>query len=118
MENKDLLVITQNEINNLDIIAKQIIAYSEDDRRKADNLYKYYQELIDRGDKQGETREGLAKALELRESSVNNLIEILKLKTKLIEKKLTLEIKSSEKNIKGLDTSEIIAKIEENNDDS
>ena len=56
-----------------------------------ETLYEYYQKLIDGGDTKGETREALAKALELREKSVLNLIEILKLKTRLMEKKMSLE---------------------------
>lgn len=107
------LLITQNEIAELDLIAKNILMYSEDDRRKADFLFKYYQELIEKGDNKGETREALAKSLELREASVNNLIEILKLKTKIIEKKIMLESKREiDDNKKGRDTSSIIAKIE------
>jgi predicted transcriptional regulator len=91
-EDKDLQ-ITQKEIATLDQVAKSIIAYSEDDRRKADDLYSYYQELITKGDTRGDTRMALAKSLELREMSVNNLIEILKLKARIIEKKLSFEIK-------------------------
>lgn len=87
------LQITQDEITNLDKIAKDIVLYSEDDRQKANDLYKYYQELIDAGDSKGDTRIALAKSLELRETSVNNLIEILKLKTHLIERKIALEMK-------------------------
>jgi len=91
-EDKDLQ-LSQKEIASLDQVAKNIIAYSEDDRRKADDLYSYYQELITKGDSRGDTRMALAKSLELREMSVNNLIEILKLKARIIEKKLSFEIK-------------------------
>jgi len=91
-EDKDLQ-LTQEEITSLDAVAKDVIAYSEDDRRKADDLYRYYQELIEKGDSKGDTRVALAKSLELREMSVNNLIEILKLKTRLIEKKIGLEMR-------------------------
>ena len=91
-EDKDLQ-LTQQEITSLDAVAKDIIAYSEDDRRKADDLYKYYQEMIEKGDSKGDTRIALAKSLELRETSVNNLIEILKLKTRLIERKIGLEMR-------------------------
>lgn len=91
-EEKDL-EITQKEIRDLDTVAHNIVLYSEDDRRKADDLYSYYQELITGGDNKEATREGLAKSLELKEMSVNNLVEILKLKTRLLEKKIVLEIK-------------------------
>jgi len=121
MEDKDLQ-ITQQEITSLDKVAKDVIAYSEDDRRKSDDLYKYYQELIDKGDSKGDTRVALAKSLELREMSVNNLIEILKLKTRLIEKKIDLEMKrqmseGSENGIfhkrSGFDSSDVIKRMEE-----
>lgn len=115
-ENKDLQ-ITEREIASLDSVAQSIISYSEDDRRKADSLFEYYQELIEGGDKKGETREALAKALELRENSVNNLIEILKLKTRLLEKKLMHEMKQmsleGEGRSRGRDTSDLIARFEE-----
>ena len=88
---RELESITPREIAEMDNVAQEVIAYSEDDRRKSDSLYEYYQKLIDAGDTKGETREALAKALELREKSVLNLIEILKLKTRLIEKKMSLE---------------------------
>lgn len=111
------LILTNEEIAEIDVVAKNIILYSEDDRRKADTLYKYYQSLIDGGDTQGETRKALAKSLELRESSVGNLIEILKLKTKLVEKKIALEMKGMESSPGeygrgGSDTSDIISRID------
>ena len=88
---KDLEEISPRDIAEMDTVAREVIAYSEDDRRKSDQLYEYYQKLIDQGDTKGETRESLAKALELREKSVLNLIEILKLKTRLMEKRMSLE---------------------------
>jgi hypothetical protein len=87
------LQITKGEIAKLDETAKQVITYSQDDRLRADDLYTYYQSLIANGDTKGETRIALAKSLELREMSVNNLIEVLKLKTRLMEKQLLYEIK-------------------------
>lgn len=120
-EDKDLQ-LTQKEITSLDSVAKDVIAYSEDDRRKADDLYKYYQELIEKGDTKGDTRVALAKSLELRETSVNNLIEILKLKTRLIEKKIGLEMRrqmadSTSGNPfgkrSGFDSSDVIREMEE-----
>jgi hypothetical protein len=113
----DLEKITDKEIVELDSVAQDIITYSEDDRRKADDLYQYYQELITAGDSKGETRVALAKSLELREKSVENLIEILKLKTRIIEKKLTVEMKkTSDEDYNprrsGIDTSKIISKME------
>lgn len=115
----DISPVSPREITELDEVAKNIVAYSEDDRRKADDLYQYYQNLIDNGDSKGETRQALAKSLELRESSVNNLIEILKLKAKIIERKLMLEMRQmgnnnfGDGNIRGTDTTELIAKMEE-----
>lgn len=112
------VTISKKEIQDLDHIAKSVMAYSEDDRRKADQLYTYYQELISSGDKKGETRQSLAKALELKENSVGNLIEILKLKTRLIEKKLQVEMKAmsadqDEFDAKGRDTTDLISSMED-----
>jgi hypothetical protein len=115
----DLEKISDKEIVELDTVAQDIITYSEDDRRKADDLFQYYQELITGGDAKGETRVALAKSLELREKSVENLIEILKLKTRIIEKKLTFEMKKisndDDENTRrsGTDTSKIISRMEE-----
>jgi hypothetical protein len=112
------LEISNKEITDIDLVAQSIVSYSEDDRRKSDDLFLYYQELIANGDTKGETREALAKALELREESVKNLIEILKLKTRLLEKKLMFEIRKSygdeqgSKRASGIDTNDLIAKIE------
>lgn len=121
---KDLQV-SQDEITNLDKIAKDIVLYSEDDRQKANDLYKYYQELIDGGDSKGDTRMALAKSLELRETSVNNLIEILKLKTRLVEKKIALEMKRTEERPEsgffsskkaGFNSSDVIKNMEEDDE--
>lgn len=117
---KDLQEIDPRALAEMDNVAQEVIAYSEDDRRKSDQLYEYYQKLIDSGDTKGETREALAKALELREKSVLNLIEILKLKTRLMEKKMSLEAKKimaeEFRNVggrrSGKDHSELIARIE------
>lgn len=115
-DDNDKTLVTQEELNNLDTIARDVINYSEDDRRKADALYKYYQQLIDQGDRLGETREGLAKALELKETSVSNLVEILKLKTRLMEKKIQAEMRNMESqsqgNKTGRDTSDWIQDID------
>ena len=121
---KELEEYAGNELVDLtssEKIAQDIILFTEDDRRKSNQLFEYYQKLIDGGDTKGETREALAKALELREKSVLNLIEILKLKTRLIEKKMSLEFRRIiEEDIKeppgrrsGRDHTGLIAKLEE-----
>ena len=117
MSKKYIMKKEETEIILLDETAKNVITYSEDDRRKADSLYKYYQTLIEQGDKKGETREGLAKALELREASVKNLIEIIKIKARIVEKKMMLEAKqigndNSMRNA-GFDNSDLISEMEE-----
>jgi predicted transposase YdaD len=118
MPNKDL-ELTKKEITELDGMAHNVVTYSEDDRRKADDLYEYYQELISKGDTKGETRMALAKSLELKEKSANNLIEILKLKARLMEKKLALEIVKEMKDVdntgqrrSGFDSSTLISSID------
>jgi len=113
---------TKSEIAKLDETAKQIITYSQDDRCKADDLYSFYQTLIAQGDTKDATRLSLAKSLELREMSVGNLIEVLKLKTRLMEKQLLYEIKRQDiehgnmsigKRNGGYDTTNIIMSIDE-----
>ena len=121
MDNKDIQV-TESELASLDSVAHDILAYSEDDRRKADDLYGYYQELLEKGDSKGETRLALAKALELKENSVTNLVDILKIKAKLLERKLNFRIKremmkydhdkNGEGNNKGFDSSTLISSID------
>jgi len=124
-EDKDLQ-LTQKEITSLDAVAKDVVAYSEDDRRKADDLYRYYQELIEKGDTKGDTRVALAKSLELREQSVGNLIEILKLKTRLIEKKIGLEMRRQMADgpgdgiyhkRSGFDSSDVIRRMDEDEEE-
>lgn len=122
-EEKKDLIVTQKELSELDSITKNIMVYSEDDRRKADSLYEYYQKLIADGDKDGETRKALAKALALREESVTNLIEILKLKTKIVEKKIGYEMQRMQyanpdvpSNKRGNDTSDLIIAMETENE--
>ena len=118
MDEKDLIK-KDSELILLDETAKNVITYSEDDRRKADELYKYYQSLIESGDKKGETREGLSKALELRERSIQNLIEIIKIKAKLIERKMLIELKNlgnnSDNGMKnvGFDNTDMISRMED-----
>jgi hypothetical protein len=118
MADKDL-EITKKEVAELDTVAHNIVAYSEDDRRKADQLYEYYQELISKGDTKGDTRIALAKSLELKEMSVQNLIEILKLKTRLLEKRISLQIAkemsasdNGNQRMSGFDTSKIISEMD------
>ena len=116
-ENSDLEK-TKNEIVKLDEMARQIITQSQDDRLKSDDLYSYYQGLIANGDTKGETRLALSKSLELREASVNNLIEVLKLKTRLMEKQLLYEIKKQDldhggsRRMNGYDTTRLISDID------
>lgn len=106
-------------IESLNDTAKMVIQYSEDDRQKANELYKYYQGLIEGGDAKGETREGLSKALELREKSVENLIEIIKIKARLTERRMLLELKNISNNgdgnmrNAGFDNTDLINKIED-----
>jgi len=113
------LEVTKKEVAELDVVVHNIVSYSEDDRRKADSLYEYYQELISQGDTKGDTRMALAKSLELKETSVQNLIEIMKLKTRLLEKKISYEIAREMKDVDnsgqrraGFDSSVLITNID------
>ena len=118
-ENKDLEK-TKAEVVKMDEMVQQIVIHSADDRLKADDLYNYYIQLIANGDTKDGTRIALAKSLELREASVNNLIEVLKLKTRLMEKQLLYEIKRQDignigvgKRNGGYDTTSLITEIDQ-----
>ena len=116
-EDKDLTIIGDSDLDSLDQTAKHIVQYVEDDRRKADQLYDYFKSLIENGDGKGETREGLAKSLQLREASARNLIDILKIKAKILERKIMSQnpkvTHSDGMRSVGTDNSDLINEVED-----
>jgi len=96
MSNEIQKTHTDNEIiaesSPMDIAIKQmnevttvIVENIKDDRDKADELYDFMKDEIDiSGDKNPASREAMAKAVELKMQGTTQMIELLKVKAKLI----------------------------------
>lgn len=88
--NKDLA--PQEEQSPTDVALQQMNEVSQvvvdnikDDRDKNDELYDFMKDEIDiNGDKNPATREAMAKAMELKMKGTDQMIELLKVKAKLI----------------------------------
>lgn len=81
----DFLEIQKYQIEQMDLIAKEVKENVEEDRSKTDDLYDFMQDQIDvDGDKNPATRDAMAKAVELKMKGTDQMIELLKIKAKLI----------------------------------
>lgn len=88
-KNKDLVA---QEESPMDVAVKQMNEVTEavvtnihDDRDKSDELYDFMKDEIDiNGDKNPATREAMSKALDLKMKGTDQMIELLKVKAKLI----------------------------------
>ena len=79
------LDIQAKEIEQMNKVAKQVIVQVDDDRDKTDELYDFMRDQIEvDGDRNPATREAMAKALELKMKGTDQMIELLKIKAKLI----------------------------------
>lgn len=84
--------IVQDQSSQMDIAIKQmneitqfVVENIKDDRDKADELYDFMKDEIDiSGDKNPASREAMAKAVELKMQGTTQMIELLKVKAKLI----------------------------------
>jgi hypothetical protein len=86
-ENKMLtpLDLQAKELEQMNQYAKQIIVNVDDDRDKTDELYDFMRDQIEvDGDRNPATREAMAKAMELKMKGTDQMIELLKIKAKLI----------------------------------
>lgn len=129
MDNKDLEASKQNEIQNpqseaiqqMNKLAKQVIGNIDTDREKADELYDFMKDRIDiESDSSGGTREAMAKAVELQMKGTDQLINLLKIKAKLINpnKGTNININLGEyDDKKGSDTNQMIDIVESLQDD-
>lgn len=129
MDNKDLEASKQNEIQNpqseaiqqMNKLAKQVIGNIDTDREKADELYDFMKDRIDiEADSSGGTREAMAKAVELQMKGTDQLINLLKIKAKLINpnKGTNININLGEyDDKKGSDTNQMIDIVESLQDD-
>jgi len=91
-ENKDLveqettlLQVQKEQIEQMNLIATDVVKSVTDDRDKADELYDFMRDQIEiDGDKNPATREAMTKALDLKMKGTDQKIELLKIKAKLI----------------------------------
>lgn len=82
----------QEQPSQMDVAIKQmneitqfVVENIKDDRDKADELYDFMKDEIDiSGDKNPASREAMAKAVELKMQGTTQMIELLKVKAKLI----------------------------------
>ncbi len=104
------------QIEQMNQIANKVTQNIDTDRDKADELYSFMQDLIDvSGDKSGDTRTAMTKALELKMMGTNQMLEILKVKAKLINpnkgSSININLGSYDQE-KGSDTNELIDIVE------
>ena len=88
-DNKELV---EQPLSQMDIAVQQmnevtvlVVDNIKDDRDKSDELYDFMKDEIDvNGDKNPATREAMARAMELKMKGTDQMIELLKVKAKLI----------------------------------
>ena len=77
--------IHAREIEQMNKVAKQVVGQVEDDRDKTDELYDFMRDQIEvDNDKNPATRDAMAKAMELKMKGTDQMIELLKIKAKLL----------------------------------
>lgn len=119
-DNKDLVIAEESPmdiaITQMNEVSKAVVENIHDDRDKSDELYDFMKDEIDiNGDKNPATREAMSKAMELKMKGTDQMIELLKVKAKLINpnKGISINIglgKFDDK--KGGNTSEMIDIVE------
>ena len=88
-ENKDLVVAEENPMDlalkQMNEVSQVVVDNIKDDRDKSDELYDFMKDEIDiNNDKNPATREAMSKAMELKMKGTDQMIELLKVKAKLI----------------------------------
>lgn len=109
--------IRTREIKQMDQVAKQVIIQIDSDRDKSDELYDFMRDQVDiDGDRNPATRDAMAKAMELKMKGTDQMIELLKIKAKLINPNksgLNVNINLGEYDTrKGGDTNDLISVAE------
>ena len=106
----------QKELDQMNVIANKVVENINTDRDKSDEMYSFFQDLIDiNGDKSGETRSAMTRALELKMKGTDQMLEILKVKAKLINPNKGSSININLGNYdskKGSDTNDLIDLVE------
>jgi hypothetical protein len=99
-------------IQQMNEVTGAVVENIKDDRDKNDELYDFMKDEIEiNGDKNPATREAMSKAMELKMKGTDQMIELLKVKAKLInpQKGLNVNINLGKfDDTKGGDTSELI----------
>jgi len=84
-EHSSIIEIQKQQIEQMNVIAQDVVESVAQDRDRADELYDFMRDEIDiSGDKNPATREAMARALELKMKGTDQKIELLKIKAKLI----------------------------------
>lgn len=84
-EEKTSLVVQSQELQQMDQIASTVIERVSEDREKADEAYDFMRDQIDiEGDRNPSTRDAMLKAVELKIMTTDQMIELLKIKAKMI----------------------------------
>ena len=106
----------QKELDQMNVIANKVVENINTDRDKSDEMYSFFQDLIDiNGDKSGETRSAMTRALELKMKGTDQMLEILKVKAKLINPNKGSSININLGNYdekRGSDTNDLIDLVE------
>lgn len=104
--------LQKRQYKDMDIIAKEVKENVIEDRDKANDLYDFMQDQIDvEGDKNPETRKAMAEALGHRMHGTDQMIELLKVKAKLLNpnKGTNVQINLNKYDeLKGGDTNDMI----------
>jgi hypothetical protein len=114
--NGNNLLVPNNEIDQMNEVVTVVMENITSDRGTADELYSFMKDQIDiEGDHNPATREAMSKAVEHKMHGTDQLIEILKIKAKLINpnKGNNININLGEfDNKKGSDTNGMINIVE------
>lgn len=106
----------QKELDSMNVIANRVVENINTDRDKSDEMYSFFQDLIDiGGDKSGDTRTAMTRALELKMKGTDQMLEILKVKAKLINPNKGSSININLGNYdekRGSDTNDLIDLVE------
>ena len=114
---KDITVVQAEQLDQMNVVAKAVTKNIKKDRDKAEDLYAFMEDLIDiNNDKSPGSREAMAKAVELKMKGTDQLIELLKIKAKLINPAKGVEVNINlgdydEK--RGSDTSSLISLVDD-----
>ena len=92
-EQQKMTDVQVQQLDQMNIVAKAVTKNIKKDREKAEDLYAFMEDLIDiNNDKSPGSRDAMAKAVELKMKGTDQLIELLKIKAKLINPAKGVEV--------------------------